>query len=112
MNIIQMNVINVDHTSYSTKPELWEVDNNLYLVYPFKITTGRIVQQFWTGSELIVHTKRNSYCVDWLPTVRVMSKHDLIYERNLIHIAHASEGHLDDPKTSNTHPETDFLISA
>lgn len=31
-----MNVINVDNTPYSTKPELWEVDNNLYLVYPLK----------------------------------------------------------------------------
>lgn len=99
-----MNVINVDHTPYSTKPELWEVDNNLYLVYPFKLVTGRIVQQFWTGSELIVHTKRNSYSVDWSPTVRVMSKDNLIYERNLIHMTHG-------PKTSNTHPETDFLNS-
>ena len=106
-----MNVINVDHTPYSTKPELWEVDNNLYLVYPLKIVTGRILQQFWTGSELIVHTKRNSYTVDWAPTVRVMSKDNLMHERNLIHMTHACEGHLDGPKTSNTHPETDFLNS-
>ena len=91
ITIIQMNVhlravhrIHVDHTPYSTKPELWEVDNNLYLVYPFKIVTGRIVQLFWTGSELIVHTKRNSYSVDWAPTVRVMSKDNLFHERDLI----------------------------
>ena len=92
-----MKVIHVDYTPYSTKPELWEVGDNLYLVYPLTLVSGRIIQHIWTGSELIVHTKRNSYRVFWAPTVRVMSKDDLIYERNLIHITHVCDGHLEDP---------------
>ncbi len=79
-----MKVINVDHTPYSTKPELWEVNDHLYLVYPLTLVTGKITNHLWTGSELIVHTQRNSYRIDWAPTLRVMTKDNLIYERNLI----------------------------
>ena len=103
--------IHVEHTPYSTKPELWKVQDAVYLVYPLTIVTGKIIRQEFSGSELIVHTKRNSYCVNWAPTVRVMSKESLLHERKLIQIAHACEGHLEGLKTSNTHPETDFLNS-
>jgi hypothetical protein len=76
--------IDVDRNPYSTKPELWDVNGHLYLVYPSKIVTGRITHQLWTGSDLVIHTQRNVYKINWAPTLRVMTHDHLDHERNTI----------------------------